>query len=206
MQRGLDYLDEDTWGTVFRDVIMLALIGFVAMVIMLLPHITPKQEDAEDQKAPGNVVVEMHWPTDMPYDLDLWVQAPREAPVGFWNQGGVTFNLLRDDLGGEGDATRENYEITYSRGIPAGEYIVNVHMYGPLPKGVTVPVNVVVSAKPKYGDMSQLLETTVNITHHSQEETAYRFRLTEDGELVEGSVSTLRRPLITGHKGFLRKK
>jgi len=206
MQRGLDYLDEDTWGTVFRDVIMLALIGFVAMVIMLLPHITPKQEDAEDQKAPGNVVIEMHWPTDMPYDLDLWVQAPREAPVGFWNQGGVTFNLLRDDLGGEGDATKENYEITYSRGIPAGEYIVNVHMYGPLPEGVTVPVNVVVSAKPKYGDMSQLLETTVNMTKRNQEETAFRFRLTEDGELVDGSGSTLRRPLVTGHKGFLRKK
>jgi hypothetical protein len=45
------------------------------------------------------------------------------------NQGGQTFNLLRDDLGGEGDASKENYEITYSRSIPQGEYIVNVHMY-----------------------------------------------------------------------------
>ena len=27
MRRGLDYLEEDTWGTVFRDVILLALIG-----------------------------------------------------------------------------------------------------------------------------------------------------------------------------------
>ncbi len=102
MQQGLDYLDEDTWGTVFRDVILLALIGFVAMVIMLLPHITPKQEETEEQKAPGNVVVEVHWPNTMPYDVDLWVQAPREVPVGFWNLGGTTFNLLRDDLGGEG--------------------------------------------------------------------------------------------------------
>ena len=87
----------------------------------------------------------MHWPNNMPYDVDLWVQAPREVPVGFWNLGGTTFNLLRDDLGGEGDATNENYEISYSRGIPPGEYVVNVHMYGPLPYGVTNPVNVVVS-------------------------------------------------------------
>jgi hypothetical protein len=79
-------------------------------------------------------------------------------------------------------------------------------MYGPLPKGVSIPVNVVVSAKPKYGDMSQLLETTVNMTKRNQEETAFRFRLTGDGELVEGSVSTLRRPLVTGRKGFLREK
>ncbi len=200
MQQGLDYLDEDTWGTVFRDVILLALIGFVAMVIMLLPHVTPKKEETEEQKAPGNVVVEMHWPNSMPYDVDLWVQAPREIPVGFWNMGGHTFNLLRDDLGGEFDATDENYEISYSRGIPQGEYIVNVHMYGPLTPGVTLPVTVVVSVKPKYGDLSQILKTTVNLTRRNQEETAYRFRLDADGELVEGSVSTLRRSLITGGK------
>ncbi|MCH7832888.1 MAG: hypothetical protein IIC55_08455, partial [Proteobacteria bacterium] len=200
MRRGLDYLDEDTWGTVFRDVILLALIGFVAMVIMLLPHITPKKQEAEDHEAPGNVIIEIHWPNNMPYDVDLWVQAPREVPVGFWNMGGTTFNLLRDDLGGEGDATDKNYEITYSRGIPAGEYIVNVHMYGPLPQGVTIPVNVVVSVKPMYADLYQILETIIKLTRRNQEETAYRFRLTAEGELVPGTFSTLNRPLITGFK------
>ena len=65
----------------------------------------------------------------------------------FWNLGSDTFNLLRDDLSREGDATKDNYEITYSRGILKGEYIVNVHMYGPKPKNVVVPVNVVVSVK-----------------------------------------------------------
>ena len=103
-------------------------------------------------------------------------------------------------MGGEGDATNENYEITYSRGIPAGEYIVNVHMYGPLPDGVTIPVNVVVSVKPKFGDLDQILQTTIELTRRNQEETAYRFRLTKDGQLVEGSVSTLRRLLVTGYK------
>ena len=178
MRRRLDYLDEDTWGTVFRNVILLALIGFVAMVIMLLSHITTKKQEAEDHKAPCKV------------------------PVGFWNLGGTTFNLLRDDLGGEDDATNENYEISYSRGSPPGEYVVNVHMYGPLPYGVTNPVNVVVSVKPKYGDVRQLLETTINLTRRNQEETAYRFRLTAEGELVPDSVSTPNRPLITVFKGF----
>ena len=194
----LDYLDEDSWGTVFRDVILLALIGFVAMVILLLPHITLAKKESEQHKAPGNVVVEMHWPSNQAVDVDLWVKAPREYPVGWWNQGGPTFNLLRDDLGAEGDATDENYEIAYSRGIPQGEYVVNVHMYGPLQPGVTVPVNVVVSVRKKYDDMHQLLKTVVNLNRHNQEETAFRFKLTGDGELVSGSVSTLRKPLITG--------
>jgi hypothetical protein len=195
---GLDHLDEDAWGTVFRDVILLTLIGFVAMVIMLLPHIKPEQEKRAEQTAPGNVIVEMHWPSNMPYDVDLWVKAPNEVPVGFWNQGGKTFNLLRDDLGGEFDATDENYEISYSRGIPAGEYIVNVHMYGPLAYGVVIPVTVVVSVKTKYADAHQILTSTVLLDHRGQEQTVYRFRLDEDGELVKGSVNTLKWSMITG--------
>ncbi|MCH8139404.1 MAG: hypothetical protein IH926_10750 [Proteobacteria bacterium] len=194
----LDYIDEDAWGTVFRDVILLALVGFVAMVIMLLPHITVAKKESEQTKVPGNVIVEMHWPSNQAVDVDLWVKAPGQFPVGFWNQGGEIFNLLRDDLGIVGDATDENYEIVYSRGIPQGEYIVNVHMYGPLPPGVTVPVNVVVSVRKKYDDTNQILKTNIKLTRRNQEETAFRFKLTGDGDLVPGSVSTLRRSLITG--------
>ena len=194
----LDYLDEEGWGTVFRDVVLLALIGFVAMVIMLLPHITLAKKESEALKAPGNVVVELHWPSEHAVDVDLWVKAPGEYPVGFWNQGGPTFNLLRDDLGSEGDATDENYEISYSRGIPPGEYIVNAHMYGRLKRGMTVPATVVVSVRKKYDQAYQILKTVVRLSRHNQEETAFRFRLTAEGDLVAGSVSTLRRSLITG--------
>lgn len=194
----IDDFEDDTSGTVFRDVILLALIGFVAMVIMLLPHIKTTTEEAQDHKAPGNVIVEMHWPTDLPYDVDLWVQAPGQQPVGFWNQGGRVFNLLRDDLGGEGDATKENYEISYSRGISAGEYVVNVHMYGHLPSGITIPVTIVVSVRQKFDSTRQILKTVVQLYKRNQEETAYSFRLTKEGDLIDGSVSTLRHPLITG--------
>lgn len=189
--------DDDTTGTTFRDVILLALIGFVAMVVMLLPHIHKSKTDAEDYKPPGNVIFEMHWPDDMPYDVDLWVKAPQYEPVGFWNQGNDILNLLRDDLGEGRDASERNYEMIFSRGIPAGEYIVNAHMYGPLPAGVEVPVKIVVAVRGKFGTTNQLLETTLRLRYRNQEETAYRFRLTEEGELVKGSVSTLRRNLIT---------
>ncbi len=194
----IDDFEDDTSGTVFRDVILLALIGFVAMVIMLLPHIKTTTEEAQDHKAPGNVIVEMHWPTDQPYDVDLWVQAPGQQPVGFWNQGGRVFNLLRDDLGGEGDATKENYEISYSRGISAGVYVVNVHMYGHLPSGITIPVTIVVSVRQKFDSTRQILKTVVQLYKRNQEETAYSFRLSKEGDLIDGSVSTLRHPLITG--------
>lgn len=193
----LDDLEEDTSGTVFRDVLMLALIGFVAMVIMVLPHLSKSAEETAEHRPPGNVVVEIHWPDALPVDVDLWVRAPNDIPVGFWNQGSQYFNLLRDDLGIEGDATTRNYEVSYSRGIPAGEYVVKVHMYGPVPSGSVVPVTVVVSVKRKFDQLRQILQTRVELHHRNQEETAFRFELTETGELVEGSVTTLRKRLVT---------
>lgn len=192
-----DDFEEGNTDTVFRDVILLTLVGFVAMVIMLLPHIQKKKEATDEHRPPGNVIVEMHWPNEMRVDVDLWVQGPRSTPVGFWNQGNDVFNLLRDDLGIEGDATNENYEVSYSRGIIPGEYIVNVHMYGVLPTGLVVPVSVVVSVRTKYESTRQILATTVKLRRRNQEETAFKFRLDDEGSLVSGSVSTLRHPLIT---------
>jgi hypothetical protein len=192
-----DDFHSDSSGTVFRDVLMLALIGFVAMVIMLLPHISKTQDETDEHTPPGNVVIEMHWPDELPVDVDLWVQAPNDVPVGFWNQGSQYFNLLRDDLGLEGDASARNYEVSYSRGILPGEYTVNVHMYGKVPAGIVVPVRVVVSVKRKYDSLQQILETSLDLHRRNQEETAFRFRLTEAGDLVPGSVTTLRRRLVT---------
>jgi hypothetical protein len=194
---GVEDFYADSSGTVFRDVLMLALLGFVAMVIMLLPHISKTQDETDEHTPPGNVVVEMYWPDELPVDVDLWVQAPNDVPVGFWNQGSQYFNLLRDDLGMEGDASARNYEVSYSRGILAGDYTVNVHMYGKIPAGVVVPVRVVVSVKAKYDSLRQILQTSVELQRRNQEETAFRFRLTGDGDLVPGSVTTLRHRLVT---------
>ena len=43
----------------------------------------------------------------------------------------------------------------------------------------------------------QILETSLDLHRRNQEETAFRFRLTETGDLVPGSVTTLRRRLVT---------
>ncbi|HSS65824.1 MAG TPA: hypothetical protein VLS27_15460 [Gammaproteobacteria bacterium] len=192
-----DEFDEETTGTVFRDVLMLALIGFVAMVIVILPHISESKQRDDEHRSPGNIVVEIHWPDELPVDVDLWVQGPNDVPVGFFNQNSELFNLLRDDLGTDGDATELNYEVSYSRGIKAGEYVVNVHMYGPVPSGVVVPVTVVVSVRQKYDTLRQILTTNINLERRNQEETAFRFSLTGNGDLVPGSVTTLRRRLVT---------
>jgi hypothetical protein len=59
-----------------------------------------------------------------------------------------------------------------------------------------VPVKVVVSVRKLLGDTKQILQSSIVLTRQNQEETVYRFRLTGEGDLVPGSVSTLRYSLI----------
>ena len=111
---------------------MLTLSGFVTVAVLLLPHIGEQQAKAaasETAQPPGNVMIEARWPDAVDADVDLWVQAPGDVPVGYSNKGGAIFNLLRDDLGTRADATGLNYEISFARGLPAGEYTANLHLY-----------------------------------------------------------------------------
>ena len=191
--------EDDDSGTVFRDVIMLALAGFVAMVILLLPHLNPRGEDAQaSTEPPGNVMVEMRWADELDTDVDLWVEAPGDIPVGYSNKGGAIFNLLRDDLGRKADATDLNYEVVYSRGIPPGEYTVNVHLYRNSARVLPIAVTVVTSVKKSPAERArQILTSKIELEREGQELTVYRFRLTEEGNLVPGSVHALQRDLRT---------
>ncbi|MFL5334538.1 MAG: hypothetical protein ACJ8H8_15435 [Geminicoccaceae bacterium] len=188
---------------VFRDLILLMLTGFVTVAVLMLAHINPKAQAAvtRDAAAPGNVMVEINWPPDLDSDVDLWVEAPGDVPVGYSNKGGAVFNLLRDDLGQQLDLSGLNYESAYSRGIVPGEYTVNVHLYRNRAATTLVPVTVVVSTKANAGDPSrQVLMSKVELDHEGQERTVFRFKLTEAGQVVAGSVNSLQRPLRSGTK------
>jgi hypothetical protein len=141
-------------------------------------------------------MVELRWPDELNVDVDLWVQAPGDVPVGYSNQGGAIFNLLRDDLGHINDATDLNYEFSYSRGVPAGEYTVNLHLYRNLANVYPVPAVVAVSVKNSPNlPAQQILLTKLNLSHEDEELTAFRFKLDEEGRLLSGSVHNLPRPL-----------
>ncbi len=181
-------------GTVFRDLVLLMVLGFVAMVVWMLPWLNPPAEDANTEP-PGNVIVHITWPPGNT-DVDLWVDGPGEiSPVGYSNKGGLLWNLLRDDLGAL-DFTQLNYENAYTRGIVSGEYIVNVHCFRC--PALPVPVDIEISIATDTGkktDLKIIATTAVTLYFHGEEITALRFRLTGDGELVPGSVNHIFLPL-----------
>jgi hypothetical protein len=194
--REIDLFDDESGATVFRDVIMLALAGFVMIVMLLLPHINPRGADEQEARSPGNVIVELRWPDQVDADVDLWVEGPGDRPVGYSNKDGAVFNLLRDDLGRESDLTNLNYEFSYSRGVPAGEYTVNVHLYRNTGHHYPVPVTIAVSVKGTNDTSSRrLLNTKLDLLREGQETTVFRFQLDDHGDLIAGSVHDMPRAL-----------
>jgi hypothetical protein len=201
---GFDEGEDDAADTVFRDTIMLALAGFVTLVMIVLAHVRPEARAAASQDSatmPGSVMIEAHWQGDLDADIDLWVQGPGDVPVGYSNKGGGLFNLLRDDLGKQMDLSEQNYEVSYSRGLLPGEYAVNLHLYRNRSTLQSIPVKVVASVKKGPNKVAkQVLVSDIKIDREGQEKTVFRFRLDDDGGLVQDSVTTLFRPLRSGTK------
>lgn len=185
-------------GTIFRDVIVLALLGMVAIVIMLLPFINPpKYAEKKDIVAPGSLIVEVVWPVEHNSDVDTWVIAPAPGgtPVGYSNKAGPIFNLLRDDLGNNNDVTNMNYESVFSRGLPNGWYVINLHLYGSSDNKLPIPIKVVVSIKKK-GLTKQVLVSDVILTDKNEEITVFNFQI-DDSNIVRESVNNEYFPIKT---------
>lgn len=162
------------------DALFNLLGALVFFIITLLAQINPPTDP--QIKPPGNLVASIAWPAGA-IDVDLWVMAPGDDPVGFRFKSGRVWSLLRDDLGTANDSTPLNYESAFTRGLPDGEYIVNVRCYGCAGK-VPVPVNVEV----RLAEGGMIFSEVVELVADKQERTAIRFRM-RDGEVVRGSES-----------------
>ncbi len=187
---------------IFRDVILLALTGFISMVLLLLPFVNPPTEEESSSTPPGNVIVELFWDDQRDVDIDLWVQAPDDIPVGYSNKGGLFFNLLRDDLGIYKDNSPVNYEVSYSRGISKGTYITNVHLYRE-DKSPFIPIiaELLISVvDPDTNKRRQILKTNKRLEIVGKEITVFQFELDKKGNLNKESINNNYVMLRSGNK------
>lgn len=177
--------------TLIQDVLLAMLLGVVAVVMFILPSVNPKAE-ADPLDPPGNLVASIAWPAGR-IDVDLWV-AHGDEPIGYSNKSGKVWSLLRDDLGTANDLSGLNFESAFTRGLPDGEYVVNVKCYG---CAGAVPVPVSVEVRLTEGPM--VFRGVVSLVKDKQERTAIRFRV-RDGKVVVGSESSVFKPLSNGGK------
>lgn len=172
--------------TLIQDTLLAMLLAVVAIVMLVLPSVNPKAE-ADPIDPPGNLVASIAWPAGK-IDVDLWVAFGDDA-VGYSQKSGLVWSLLRDDLGTANDQTPLNFESAFTRGLPDGEYIINVKCYG-CAGNVPVPVSVEV----RLAEGGVIWRGVVDLVKEKQERTAIRFRVA-DGAVVKGSESSVFAPV-----------
>lgn len=148
----------------------------VALLAQINPPTTP------EFTPPGNLVASAAWPSGS-IDVDLWLKAPGDEAVGYSRKSGKVWSLLRDDLGTANDLSALNYESAFTRGLPDGEYVVNVRCYGCAGK-TPIPVSVEV----RLATGALVWSGVVTLVSDKQEKTALRFVM-RSGAVVPGSAS-----------------
>jgi hypothetical protein len=188
----------------YRDLLFTMMVAYMAMAAMAL-IVTSKIAKVESV-SPGNILIELFWDKNKNADVDLWVKAPGERPVGYSNKSGVVFNLLRDDLGTSSDPESRNQELVVGRGLHQGEYIVNVHMYHARDSGsvdaiVKISIDRSSTQGPNLGPSVIALEK-VTFTRNGEELTVVRFTLDREGYLVRNSINKVFRELRNANVGI----
>ena len=192
-----ELLDNDQADTIFRDITLLALSGFISILILLLPWLNFQVKDIEIKEPVGSVIFELFWSEKIDADLDLWVRGPHDTAVGYAQPSGQVFNLLRDDRGLTADHTPLNYEISFTRGILTGEYQANVHLFKHNKSKTPIEATIIASlVTPDRGYRKEILGRKVVLNVEGKEKTVLRFKLDNNFKIVEGSVNNLRKSLI----------
>lgn len=174
----------------YRDLLIALVVVFMAMAALALVAARKTSEAGVRQ---GAIAIEMRWQRDRNADVDLWVKAPGDAPVGFSHPGDAHCNLLRDDLGRELDPQSRNEEMVVCRGVPGaigGEWVVDAMLYRSYDHALPVRVRATVLSLGA-GNVRTLLSRTVELVHEGEQRTIWRFRLNAKGRVVRGSVNNL---------------
>jgi hypothetical protein len=170
------------------------------LVVSLLIVVQKKQEaKTETDRSAGNVSVYVFWP-DGDTDIDTHMRDPSGEHVYFSHRAGQVWNLLRDDLGATNDLTTRNFENAYARGLPPGEYAINVHAYRNYAKfPVEVEAELRIQPELKAGGATTFT-ARATLDRLGDEATLFRFSIDNDGKLVPGSVHSQFVPLAGADK------
>ena len=188
--------------TAYIDLLINLLTGTVVLFILTTLLIAPITQKTEGIKKNADYIISMEWPENIDCDVDMWVRDPLNNIVSYkLTESGLMY-YERDDMGQRrsifdvaGKQTvidPDNKEYVTLRGTFPGEYIINVHVYSckspnedkglPINTPVNIPVDVeLTKVNP---DLVTIKKVRVTMTQVWQEQTAIRFILNDDKNVV----------------------
>jgi hypothetical protein len=169
----------------FKGLQVVAFLFFIALLVM-----NPEAKSGKvDTKA--EFLITASWPDGHPDDVDLYAEDPAGNIVWYHVREAGFMVLDRDDrgglnntivVGGKRISSPIRQETVSIRGIIAGEYTVNVNHYLAT-TGAAVPVAVKVE---KVNPMLEVVHyDTLLLERTGQERTAVRFRIADNGSIID---------------------
>ena len=169
----------------FKALQVVAFLFFLALLA-----VSPESKDGKiDSKA--EFIITLGWPDSHPDDIDLYTEDPLGNIVWYHEREAGFMVLDRDDRGGLNNSITVNgrkvmspirQETISIRRIVAGEYTVNVNYYLAT---TTAPVPVSVKIQKVNPTVEVVFYDTIMLDHMGQEKTAARFRIAEDGKVLD---------------------
>jgi hypothetical protein len=196
--------DEDLIGkTPYVDIMTTMTLLFMILWIVSSSIEKAKTKQLEDAnfRTEGVYAISADWPDASGDDVDLYVRDPAGNIVFFSARDLGMMHLEHDDQGKTSDTAltaagqvtvEKNEERVIIRGIIAGEYVVNLHMYH---KRDAAPTPVRVRLVRLKDPQSDVKTVSLTLAHdHEKDQTAFRFTLGVDGTVSD--INRLYRPLL----------
>lgn len=176
----------------FVDMLFNLLLGFFYLFVLAFIQINQDQHETKQVESKAEFIVTVFWENERDDDVDTYVEDPQGRLVCFRRREDGLMHLDRDDLGTDGDVIhtpsgetivfKENREIVTIRGIIAGEYVVNVHMYEKNSKDDT---KVTIRLEKVNPLISTIVIKERVLVKKTDEKTAFRFVLDKEGNVIE---------------------
>ena len=184
----------------FTDLLFNALLGFAFMFVAAFALIRdPDNTGKIDAKA--EVLITVRWEDRHPDDVDTLVEGPEGNLVWYHNRDSGLMHLDRDDRGLFADrvvldgvevSNPINQETVSVRALQPGEYVVNLLHYQ---SNYSEPLPVTVKVEKLNPSVTLVYYGTRELKGVGDEQTAVRFTIGADGELV--GTSELPKALLT---------
>jgi hypothetical protein len=184
----------------FTDLLFNALLGFAFMFVAAFALIRdPDDTGKVDPKA--EVLITVQWADRHPDDVDTLVEGPEGNLVWYHNRDSGLMHLDRDDRGLFADrivldgvevSNPINQETVTVRALQPGEYVVNLLHYQ---SNYSEPLPVTVKVEKLNPSVSLVYYGTRELTGVGDEQTAVRFTIDGEGEVV--GTTELQKALLT---------
>lgn len=196
------FADDDVEGTwiAFVDTLFNAMFVFAVMFALqsMLPHLKAEAENKVAGITPGRMCAMLSWPATSTADIDLWGRTPGGTVVGYSARASDEMDLLRDDLGHDGEKTGVNFEMMCSKVLKKGTWTFNAHFFGAhKPDDKDVPLTIRITFP--IGDQNVMKQedlTATGMLHgYGDETTMIDFELDEHGQVVPHTQNNVFQPI-----------